>query len=60
METLKGHAVEAGWQRRWEDRLVRYAASACEAGHTGNWTNQLIRADEQGVTVVRLAWAPCR
>jgi subfamily B ATP-binding cassette protein HlyB/CyaB len=54
METLKGHAVEAGWQRRWEDRLVRYAASAFEAGHTGNWTNQAIGLASKALTVVLL------
>ncbi|MBP0634944.1 type I secretion system permease/ATPase [Cupriavidus sp. AcVe19-6a] len=54
METLKGHAVEASWQRRWEDRLVRYAVTAFESGHTGNWTNQIINLASKVLTVVLL------
>jgi len=54
METLKGQAVEASWQRRWEDRLVRYAVTAFESGHTGNWTNQIIGFASKAMTVVLL------
>ncbi|WP_454720316.1 MULTISPECIES: peptidase domain-containing ABC transporter [Cupriavidus] len=54
METLKGQAVEASWQRRWESRLVRYAVTAFESGHTGNWTNQLIGLSSKAMTVVLL------
>lgn len=54
METLKGQAVEASWQRRWEDRLVRYAVTAFESGHTGNWTNQVIGFSSKAMTVVLL------
>lgn len=54
METLKGQAVEANWQRRWESRLVRYAVAAFESGHTGNWTNQVINLTSKVLTVVLL------
>jgi subfamily B ATP-binding cassette protein HlyB/CyaB len=54
METLKSQAVETNWQRRWEDRLVRFAVSAFESGHTGNWTNQLTNFASKALTVVLL------
>lgn len=54
METLKSQAVEASWQRRWEDRLVRFAMTAFESGHTGNWTNQLTNFASKALTVILL------
>lgn len=54
METLKSQAVEASWQRRWEERLVRFAVSSFESGHTGNWTNQLTNLASKALTVILL------
>ena len=40
METLKSHAVEASWQREWEQRLGGFVRAAFEAGHLGQATSQ--------------------
>lgn len=54
IETLKSQAVETNWQRRWEDRLVRFAVTAFESGRTGNWTNQLTNFASKALTVILL------
>jgi subfamily B ATP-binding cassette protein HlyB/CyaB len=54
METLKSHAVEASWQREWEQRLAAYVRTAFEAGQLGQATNQLIGLISKALMVVLL------
>ncbi len=54
METLKSHAVEARWQREWEDRLASYLRAAFEAGQMGHLTAQFSGLVSKGLTVVLL------
>jgi subfamily B ATP-binding cassette protein HlyB/CyaB len=42
METLKGQAVEANWQRDWDNRLARYAKAGFRSGELAATTNQVV------------------
>jgi subfamily B ATP-binding cassette protein HlyB/CyaB len=42
METLKGQAVEAHWQRDWDNRLARYAKAGFRSGELATMTNQVV------------------
>lgn len=59
METLKGQAVEAQWQREWERRLGDYVQAAFHGGHLASATNQFISLTSKLLSVI-LLWTGAR